>query len=252
MDPTDIVLVPYDLHRLTVYVGTVSVLSLIYLLLTTPRPKKNALIMTFLVVLWHFVRAIVMTWMVVILCGAPPRREIQHTILACVYVATLVFFTTTINSSSSSSSNQQGSPTTWWWWHSRLNLPNLPMNLHKDDDGDGIHDATTGHDNVQQSLLEDEEEFYRELLAVCQSHATVFVSIPLAVLRLYDWGSQIQRWPLPLLLGSTYGHVVGTVLGILMCLILCSSPRAQYWYQQQQAIAMKQQQQSAVYSQHED
>mmetsp|Transcript_21850 Transcript_21850/g.32500 ORF Transcript_21850/g.32500 Transcript_21850/m.32500 type:complete len:305 (-) Transcript_21850:2427-3341(-) len=44
---------------------------------------------------------------------------------------------------------------------------------------------------------------------------TIIVSTPCMILLILDWGIQNQRWPVPLLLGSTVGHFVGMVVGIV-------------------------------------
>lgn len=40
-----------------------------------------------------------------------------------------------------------------------------------------------------------------------------------SILTILDWGSQLQRWPLPMLLGATGGHLCGTIWSV------CSSLR---------------------------
>jgi hypothetical protein len=49
-------------------------------------------------------------------------------------------------------------------------------------------------------------------------------------LRLYDWGGQIQRWPLPVMLGSTYGFVLGTMVGLFATVAMHCSPKLQEGY----------------------
>jgi hypothetical protein len=58
---------------------------------------------------------------------------------------------------------------------------------------------------------------YSNLLAASRLYGMLLVSIPFQVLAVLDSGIQIQRWPIPILLGGTYGYVAGTLVGI--CLI---------------------------------
>jgi hypothetical protein len=217
MDPTDIVLVPFDRQRLAIYVGTVIVLNNIivgFLLLdapnttSTPPPQYYLWSISSIFqktanglgsLLFSLGQATVVTWGVAILCGVPPTQTISQTFLACTYIADLMFLTTTTTTSSPTTTVKNSSlynnSHPWWWcsWQLRILLL-LPTTRNNDDDY--------------------QKWFEMQFLASCQTHATAFGVIPCSVLRLYDWGSQIQRWPLPLILGSTYGFVAGTVLGI--------------------------------------
>jgi hypothetical protein len=42
----------------------------------------------------------------------------------------------------------------------------------------------------------------------------ILTSVPFSVVTILDAGMQIQRWPLPILLGTTYGYVIGTFVGV--------------------------------------
>lgn len=52
-------------------------------------------------------------------------------------------------------------------------------------------------------------------MASCRFYGTLLGTIPFQILNVLDWGSQVQRWPLPVLIGSTYGWIGGTVVGLL-------------------------------------
>ncbi|CAB9509176.1 expressed unknown protein [Seminavis robusta] len=189
MDPTDIVLVPLELDRLTVYVSVVSAASWV-LAMTNGE--------TFLSLLLHWISAACAFFAIAIVCGASPTEHLYHTALACLYISSLAILLTTTNNGSSTAISGVS------WWESRLALPLLP----------------TKKANDESAML----QFHSHLLATCQTHATLFVTIPFQILRLYDWGSQIQRWPLPITLGSTYGFVLGTIGGWMGILALQCSP----------------------------
>lgn len=46
-------------------------------------------------------------------------------------------------------------------------------------------------------------------------YATLLITIPFQILQILDSGIQVQRWPIPQVLGSTVGWVVGSVVGLL-------------------------------------
>lgn len=55
----------------------------------------------------------------------------------------------------------------------------------------------------------------RDAVAISRLICTFLVAIPFQVLQILDHGDQVQRWPLPIILGVTAGHVVGILGGIL-------------------------------------
>ena len=57
-------------------------------------------------------------------------------------------------------------------------------------------------------------QFHRRF-ATPRVYATLITMVPCSILHILDWGAQIQRWPIPLLLGSTVGHAIGTVVSII-------------------------------------
>ena len=209
MDPTDIVLVPYDIHRLGIYVASVFFGTVACLLAAGSLPLT---VLPTLVGL-HWLQATGAFWIAAIVCGTPPTREVAHTGLACAYLATLVVMTSSGSSEASRQSQKEQQHCSWW--QSRLALPLLPAKKKSTD-------ATSTTLRLY---------FDAQFIATCQLHATVFVTILFQVLRLYDWGSQIQRWPLPMILGSTYGFVLGSLLGCSGVGILRCSPLMAGWYQ---------------------
>eukprot|EP00540_Astrosyne_radiata_P023621 CAMPEP_0116867734 /NCGR_PEP_ID=MMETSP0418-20121206/26787_1 /TAXON_ID=1158023 /ORGANISM="Astrosyne radiata, Strain 13vi08-1A" /LENGTH=121 /DNA_ID=CAMNT_0004503589 /DNA_START=214 /DNA_END=576 /DNA_ORIENTATION=- len=42
-------------------------------------------------------------------------------------------------------------------------------------------------------------------LSRCRVYGTILIAIPFQLLHILDWGAQIQRWPLPILIGCTTG-----------------------------------------------
>lgn len=54
------------------------------------------------------------------------------------------------------------------------------------------------------------------ILASSRMHGTLLVAIPFQILHILDWGAQVQRWPLPVIIGCTYGWIVGTLGGLVL------------------------------------
>lgn len=54
-----------------------------------------------------------------------------------------------------------------------------------------------------------------DLLSFCRFYGMILTLVPFQTLNILDSGIQIQRWPLTLLLGATYGYGIGTIVGII-------------------------------------
>jgi hypothetical protein len=66
-----------------------------------------------------------------------------------------------------------------------------------------------------RSRLRGDDSKPQTVLAVSVSQASLAGAVLAAILRLYDHGMQVQRWPVPVLLGSTGGWAVGVLVGTL-------------------------------------
>ena len=56
-------------------------------------------------------------------------------------------------------------------------------------------------------------------------YTTLIVTVPFQILNILDHGKQIQRWPIPIIVGSMIGHLLGCIIGIIKEVsdfILCS------------------------------
>jgi len=76
--------------------------------------------------------------------------------------------------------------------------------------------ATTAKGTMASNLLE-ELPFHdvEDIVSTSQLYMTLLSTIPCLILTVLDHGKQIQRWPTPVLLGSTYGYSFGTLIGIM-------------------------------------
>jgi hypothetical protein len=68
------------------------------------------------------------------------------------------------------------------------------------------------------SKLLEELPFYdhSDLLSTSRLYSTVTFIIPFSILSILDHGEQKQRWPVPVLMGGTYGFVFGSIAGICL------------------------------------
>jgi len=214
MDPTDIVLVPIDLHSLTIFVSHVTLVGFFgSLAVTSSTTTRHGGPKVLLSLLGQWIVVALTIWFVSVVCGTPPTQTVRQTVWASGYMATLLVLFTTITNPQPQSSRSDSL---------KSNTTNASLL-------DGRHlQRILGLPIFDKENLHD---FYTNLMATCQAHATAFVTVPFAVLRLYDWGSQIQRWPLPMILGSTYGFVAGSLLGSILVVILHVSPTMQQCYQ---------------------
>jgi len=78
---------------------------------------------------------------------------------------------------------------------------------------------TTSTGKVTSNIME-EYPFYDPIennaLATSRLYTTFLFAIPFQVLTILDHGMQVQRWPLPLIIGGSYGYVLGTIIGIFL------------------------------------
>jgi hypothetical protein len=62
-----------------------------------------------------------------------------------------------------------------------------------------------------------------DIVGMTRFYTTLLVCIPFQILNVLDSGLQIQRLPLPMLLGSTVGWTIGSIVGLLLALYNNSS-----------------------------
>lgn len=69
---------------------------------------------------------------------------------------------------------------------------------------------------IEKSLLAEDQQLITLLQQMCYNNffptmiGTVFGVSICSILNILDWGSQLQRWPVPIILGTTVGHACGT------------------------------------------
>ena len=68
------------------------------------------------------------------------------------------------------------------------------------------------------SKLLEELPFYdhSDILSTCRLYTTLAFIIPFSILSILDHGEQRQRWPVPVLMGGTYGFSFGSIIGLFL------------------------------------
>ena len=134
----------------------------------------------------NFILATLLTLFAMVLCGADPTENQVHTLWASLYAAALVWLSPPLTDASTTTvSDFQSALLTRLRWMSHR-TPN-------------------------------------EKLSFCRFYATLLVAVPFQILNILDWGAQIQRWPLPIILGCTFGWIAGSLFALLLLTLQPSS-----------------------------
>jgi len=142
-------------------------------------------------------------FVVMIVCGASPYENLGHTAFAAMYLATLSggFLDPPVFASSSGTAGSSGKAWT------------------------GSNSCTLIR-RLRGSCSESQSSSKREIVAAIATNATIATTIPFQILLLYDRGWQLQRWPVPVVLGSSIGWCLGTVLGTAWVMIRYGSEKS--------------------------
>jgi len=186
LDPTEIVAVPYDLHRLRFYVCITAAFA-IGAASTRTMTTTTTSLPHLLLLLLDLMGLTALTFVLMILCGASPYENLLHTAWASLYLSALAgFMDPTV--STTSKTNAEHSLST--------RASSVLLRRLRGTGGSGAN----GGDQ-------------QERISAIVANSTIGVTIPFQILLLYDRGWQAQRWPIPVVLGSTVGWVFGIVFG---------------------------------------
>lgn len=130
-----------------------------------------------------------------ILCGASPFEHLSHTLLASWYFTILTF---------------------GYYIPPKKNVI--------------VHVLMGEQDNLVQQGREKEVNDEMKMMTIDVEsrgariimYTTLIVTIPFQILHILDHGDQIQRWPIPIILGATMGHICGCVIELILGLY--------YWF----------------------
>lgn len=180
MDPIDIVKVPYDITHLVSYVTLTCIGVGIGCTYGTTLANIKA----------HFNDSMVLSmffFVVFIVAGAPTSSKLIHTVFAALYTAVLC----------TSSFECDVSP-------------------RKRMIDDMFCTRSSSRSRIIALLFCFPNEQCRDLIARHVSYACLVVSLQMQIILLYDRGWQIQRWPAPVVIGSTLGWLFGHLTAAMM------------------------------------
>ncbi len=126
-----------------------------------------------------------------ILCGASPFENVSHTLLASWYFTLHTF------------GYCRPPPST----KDRFSLQGIIVHLFSN----GEDESEVSGETITSPISESKDRISRFVM-----YTTLFVTIPFQILHILDHGDQIQRWPIPVILGSTIGHCLGSSIGLLL------------------------------------
>lgn len=234
MDPTDIVKVPYDRSRLLIFVSFPTLLYCVILPLVrlfcinnkNNHPSNIKIKMTLISIINRIIEAIILTMVyfcTFIVAGASPFEKIIHTILAALYCATL--------SSSSSSSllwiggnDDDDSMQLKKIAPVRTLIDQILFRLFFLSPEDVIlYEDNNTDDRKLSTKKRSLQQHQEEIMAGWILRSIIVILVPMQILLLYDRGWQIQRWPVPVIVGTTIGWVIGTFIGTVSILIRSTS-----------------------------
>ena len=197
MDPSEIIDIPYPLESLAQFAGGTTWI-LFLLSVEWWEPLTVLLEIRDLAIL--SVGTIILFW----LCGVPYSQDQIHTLWVAVYTTALLWLSPPSSSSSQSSLQQQ-----------QQQQQQQRQNKRK---GSSRAESSLA-DSVLKRLQWRDAETPEDILASTRLYGTVLVAIPFQVLHILDWGAQVQRYPLPILLGTTIGWSAATVFAVLWILV---------------------------------
>jgi hypothetical protein len=188
-------------------------------------------VMMLLRTLWDLLQVSVLLTLVFILYGASLYDHIFHTYLAAVYVFTLSWLDPPIFSFARDHKSKV--PTTTTATHTTTQLHN-PRHVY---DSILLHlrghtpqvtstaaaaaaAAVTGVVAASSSSTTWQRQRQRQFILSQTIVYTCWIcTVPMQILLLYDRGYQIQRYPVPIILGSTIGWILGVLLGTIRALV---------------------------------
>jgi hypothetical protein len=185
LDPTEIIAIPYDLSRLAIYVALTIALTILW---GDSTQRHHKLFQLFPLTLCCFV--------LFILCGASPYENLFHTLLAAAYFAAVCwfdppFFHKKVGVDKSATDQSFESQLSSWIRTYKLRLQGIG----------------------RQPRPSTDEEMRQVVLAQIILYSCIACTVPMQILLLYDRGWQVQRWPIPVVLGSSLGWIVGLLVG---------------------------------------
>lgn len=142
---------------------------------------------------------------VFILCGASPYENLGHTTLAATYFATLCWCQPNVFTSTAAAATS--TMHVWSVWPTFLERYRGSSFSNR-----RIHPSLSTTPVIARKQ---QHQHQQRILETVTLHACIACTIPMQILLLYDRGWQWQRWPIPVVLGSTLGWIGANILGTL-------------------------------------
>jgi len=212
-----------------VSIGCFAALQITLFHIIRSKPKQPATIPVLCQVALLTTFSTIITVFLVILCGVSPTKHIIPTLLGCFYVSTIAFV-----------------PLFYCLIYWSMDTRKTPR--------PGIHRFQDIGFLLLESLaqyfcleIQDENDCDKHdpppniCFENCEMQSDLNIIIPTifgpfigmslcSILTILDWGSQLQRWPLPMLLGATGGHLCGTIWSVCSLLQRTRSPNSTLRY----------------------
>lgn len=225
MDPSDIIGTPFPLNLLCKFVaislGWNLVFNFMMKQLKLLKPRNDMYESWAVHVALMMVPATVIVYFIFILCGLHPTMLPIHTLVAAFYVALnelipIILFIP-INFTSQQKIHHQGSAAKYV----TFKLKEVSKYLF----GPKM-EARKQPNNTPTTTYQ--QRYHREMNKIqqihqCSASGTLVGMGACAILRILDHGMQIQRYPMPIIVGATFGRCGGVLIGTIIANVCSSS-----------------------------
>jgi len=215
-DPTEIISLPLASGTVTIFL--VAAFKVVFLLAVThnlitlwTKCNENVLGARYLFLdaslamingTFGIILACVIFTLLFIVCGASPWKNISHTIMAASYLVILIF-----------------GPSFYETHFLYSSGPILSLLLGTQFEKEH---------SISGSGLYIFWVRITEIIHRCELYSCIMGTILCMVLLILDHGHQFQRWPIPVLLGATYGCAIGGMVGICAAVKYICSQKEKY------------------------
>lgn len=212
MDPSDIVGAAFPLHRLCTFVAYSLVWTLLVAFMCrklqyqTPGSYQSGLLNVLLVI----GISTIIIHCTFILCGIHPTMFPFHTLVSAYYVAVNMLLPVLLFMPQSYTSQQQ------YIQHDGSVMKGVIFKMKEV--SSFIFGPSLFIEQPKKEHTHDHKQQQQDLQGIQRIHqyttlGTLIGMAICAILRILDHGMQIQRYPIPIILGSTWGSYVGVLIG---------------------------------------
>ena len=224
MDPSDIIKTAFPLNQICLFVSLSGVLPILItwawrrVLIMTSQIEIHQQSHKYYLSVWNTLSLIGLTTIVVhfsfILCGVHPAQFPFHTLLSALYVSTLTLLPITL-------------PTPAWGGEIIANSPyNNNISRMKfviaqlKEVAAYIFGPAASRRNKQSTQQQQQQQNRVQIMHQYSTLGTLIGMCAFAILRVLDHGMQIQRHPMPIIIGATAGRVCGVLFAVLWTIMI--------------------------------